>query len=310
MPDIFEQKSAHPMLIKSMVKPFDNPDYIYELKLDGERCIAYLDTEKTILLNKRNFILVPRFPELSELHKTAKCKCILDGEIVALKDGQPYFEEIRRRSALTNGFKLKLSAQNYQICFTAFDILYFDGKQITDLPLTERKEFLNKAIRENGKLAISRFIEKNGTSLYNLTVKQNLEGVVAKRKDSIYRMGKETTDWVKIKNLKDDDFVICGYVDTGGYTVSIILGQSNNKRMVYKGHVPLSKSSSEFDVVSKIPKINTPPFPAEGNETFVKPELVCVVKYMQLTANGMLRQPVFKALRDDKKPEECIEGKN
>jgi ATP-dependent DNA ligase len=121
-------------------------------------------------------------------------------------------------------------------------------------------------------------------------------------------MGKETTDWVKFKNLKDDDFVVCGYADSGDYSVSIILGQYSGKELVYKGHVLLGKSSSEFKIISRISQADTPPFSgeAEASATYVQPELVCIVKYMELTGNGMLRQPVFKGLRDDKTPWECI----
>lgn len=306
--DIFEQKNAKPMLIKNMVEPFDDPDYIYELKLDGERCVAYCDGNGTQLLNKRSFLLGPRFPELSEIHKATKRKCILDGEIVALKDGRPYFSEIKRRSAITNEFKIKLAAQKYQICFTAFDILYDTNKQVTDLPLTERKKLLSGLIMENERIAVSRFIEEKGISLYNLTLKEDLEGVVAKRKSSIYMMGKETTDWVKFKNLKDDDFVVCGYVESGSYSVSIILGQYSGKQLIYKGHVLLGKSNSEFNLISRIPRVDIPPFleGVEADAAYIRPELVCVVKYMELTGNGMLRQPVFKGLRDDKTPKECI----
>ena len=109
---LFEQKNIRPMLIGADGEPFDSPDYIYELKLDGERCIAYLDPkEGTELRNKRNVKMLPKVPELGDLHKQAKKRCILDGELLILKDGKPNFAEIQRRSLMSNQFKIRLAAR-------------------------------------------------------------------------------------------------------------------------------------------------------------------------------------------------------
>ena len=213
--DLFDQKGIKPMLIAEISEPFDDPNCIYELKLDGERCIAYLDKDSTVLQNKRALFLIPRYPELSSIHKSSKAKCILDGELAILINGKPAFSEIQRRSLMSNRFKIEMASEKYPACFTAFDILYFKDKQVMDLSLLERKQLLDKAISENERIATSRFIEERGTAFYNLTVEQDLEGIVAKYKGSKYFPGKHTKDWIKIKNLKDDDFVVCGYIDKG-----------------------------------------------------------------------------------------------
>ena len=304
--DIFDSKSAKPMLIAEMQEPFDSPDYIYELKLDGERCVAYLDKDGTTLLNKRNFILNPRFPEIAGINQFVKSKCILDGEISILVDGKPDFSEVKRRSVITNNFKIDTAISKHPANFTAFDILYYDGKTVTDLPLMKRKELLSKVVNENEKIAVSRYIEEQGKALYAAAEKQDLEGVVAKRKDSIYSMGKRTKDWIKFKNLKDDDFIILGFIPND-ITASIVLGQFRDSTIVYKGHVALGVSREDFDMISRIPKIDNP-FPSvSGSEDtkWILPQLVCTVKYMEKTSNGGLRQPVYKGLRDDKDPEEC-----
>lgn len=306
--DIFESKSAKPMLIAEMREPFDSTDYIYELKLDGERCLAYLDTNGTVLLNKRNFNLNPRFPELTSIHTAVNNKCILDGEIAILVDGKPDFSEVKRRSIITNKIKIELALNKHPACFTAFDILYFNGKQVTDMSLMERKVLLVKLIKENDRIAISRYIEGQGKALYSAAEKQDLEGVVAKRKVSLYQMGKRTKDWIKFKNLKDDDFVILGYIEKENNVVSIILGQYRDNTIVYKGHVTLGVSREDFSIISRIPQIENPLPKEEGNEGayWILPELVCTVKYMELTSAGGLRQPIYKGLRDDKDPEDCI----
>ena len=309
MTDIWETKNIRPMLIGTEGQPFDSDEYIYELKLDGERCIAYLDRDKTILKNKRNILMLPKVPELAEIHKNVNVRCILDGELAVIKDGRPDFFEIQKRSMMSNPVKIDMAAKKYPACFTAFDILYYENRQVTDLPLTERKELLQKAvISENGRFAVSRFIEKNGIQFYALAEQQELEGIVAKRKDSKYYFDKRTKDWIKIKYLQDDDFVVLGYVPKEN---SIILGQYSNGQLVYKGHVTLGVGGEPFRRIKTLNKTDCPfsEIP-KGNENavWVTPELVCTVKYMMKTESGGMRQPVFKGLREDKSPEECIDN--
>ena len=190
--------------------------------------------------------------------------------------------------------------------------LYYENRQVTDLPLTERKELLQKAvISENGRFAVSRFIEKNGIQFYALAEQQELEGIVAKRKDSKYYFDKRTKDWIKIKYLQDDDFVVLGYVPKENSMNSIILGQYSNGQLVYKGHVTLGVGGEPFRRIKTLNKTDCPfsEIP-KGNENavWVTPELVCTVKYMMKTESGGMRQPVFKGLREDKSPEECIDN--
>ncbi|WP_443725212.1 ATP-dependent DNA ligase [Ruminococcus bicirculans (ex Wegman et al. 2014)] len=312
MTDIWETKNIRPMLIGTEGQPFDSDEYIYELKLDGERCIAYLDRDKTILKNKRNILMLPKVLELAEIHKNVNVRCILDGELAVIKDGRPDFFEIQKRSMMSNPVKIDMAAKKYPACFTAFDILYYENRQVTDLPLTERKELLQKAvISENGRFAVSRFIEKNGIQFYALAEQQELEGIVAKRKDSKYYFDKRTKDWIKIKYLQDDDFVVLGYVPKENSMNSIILGQYSNGQLVYKGHVTLGVGGEPFRRIKTLNKTDCPfsEIP-KGNENavWVTPELVCTVKYMMKTESGGMRQPVFKGLREDKSPEECIDN--
>lgn len=308
--DLFESKNIKPMLIGEMNEAFDSPDYIYELKLDGERCIAYLDKDVIELRNKRNIGMLVKVPELSSIHKQIKQRCILDGELIVIKDGKPDFFEIQRRSLMSNTFKIKLASSRLPASFTAFDILYYKDHQVTDLPLMDRKKLLEKAIKENERIAISRYIEERGIEFYQLAKQNELEGIVAKRKDSKYYFDKRTKDWIKIKNLQDDDFVVCGYILKGGGVISIVLGQYLGEELVYKGHVTLGISTEDFQLIKSTPKINTQPFndlpSGNDNAAWIELSHVCVVKYMMKTTNGSLRQPVFKGLRDDKDPKDCI----
>lgn len=309
MTDLWESKTVKPMLIGAEGEPFDSEDFLYELKLDGERCIAYLDKDRTILKNKRNVLMLPKVPELSEIHRNVNVRCILDGELAVIKDGKPDFFEIQKRSMMSNPVKIDMAAKKYPACFTAFDILYYDDHQVMDLPLTERKELLQKAVQsENSRFSVSRYIEKNGISFYNLAEQQELEGIVAKRKDSKYYLDRRTKDWIKIKYLQDDDFVVLGYVPKENSMNSIILGQYRANELIYKGHVTLGVGGEPFRKIQALDKVHCPfsEIP-KGNENavWVEPKLVCAVKYMMKTESGGMRQPVFKGLREDKAPKEC-----
>ena len=308
--DIFITKDITPMLIAEDKPPFDDEGYIYELKLDGVRCFAFLDENETFLQNKRGKRVSGIYPELSDINKQVKSRCILDGEISVLNNGKPDFFEMQRRSLMTNPFKIELASKKLPVCFTAFDIVYLRDKPITELPLMERKQILSDVVKEGNLLSVSRYIEKTGVAFFNLTKEQGLEGIVAKRKDSRYYFGKRTHDWIKMKALLDDDFVICGYYRKADNVTSIILGQYNGKALCYQSHVVLGVSSDDFKKIQSANKVDKEKyyggFPDYENAVWIEPELVCTVKFMERTPGGGLRQPVFKGIRFDKAPDECI----
>ncbi len=310
MTDIFGKKEIKPMLIGATGAPFDSSDYIFELKLDGERCVAYLDPESgTDLRNKRNMKMLPKVPELSDIHRQVSVRCILDGELIITVDGKPDFFEIQRRSLTTNNFRIKLHGSRYPATFVAYDILFVDKTEVTSLPLITRKKQLEAIVTENGRLAVSRYIEGQGAALYKLTEEQGLEGIVAKHRNSLYTFDKRTKDWIKIKNLLDDDFVIAGFIRKEKGVTSAVLGQYDGATLLYKGHVTLGVSSDDFKLMEKAAKRGTTPFeempPGNEGATWIEPKLVCTVKYMMKTATGSMRQPVFKGIRYDKEPWEC-----
>ena len=297
------------MLIGQSKQAFDSEDYIYELKFDGVRCLAYLWDDGLELRNKRNKRLNAIYPELNGIYRQAKVKCILDGELIVLKDGKPDFFEIQRRSLMANPSKIELAAKKKPACFTTFDILYADERQVTQLPLMERKELLSKTVDETPQLAVSRFIETAGAALYRAAAGQGLEGVVAKRKGSKYYCGKTTKDWIKIKALKDEDFIVCGYFMKAGNLASVIFGLFDENRIIYQGHVVMGVSRQDYRIMAGAQKTDKncyPGFPDFNGATWLLPKLVCRVEYMERTARGGLRQPAYRGLRDDKIPEDCV----
>lgn len=309
--DIFDEKDVKPMLIGADAEAFDDPDFLYELKLDGERAIVYLDPKHgTELRNKRNKRMLPIFPELSELHRQAKGPVHPRRGIHRSQRREA--ELLRGAAALAHVQSLQNQAGRRQAAGLFCRVRYpLSGRGAAHrLPLTERKDILRGTVSESGRMAVSRVVERGGVELYKLTERAGLEGIVAKRRDSRYYLDKRTKDWIKCKNLLDDDFVVCGYIRKSDHMTSIVLGQYDGPALVYKGHVTLGVSGEDF---RRIEAHNTVAAPAmevpagHGNEQaeWITPDLVCTVKFMERTANGGMRQPVFKGLRDDKAAHEC-----
>lgn len=305
----FEDKTYRPMLIAKEEPPFDDPDFLYEIKLDGVRCLAYLDEKETFLQNKRGVKLHPRFPELKHIHKQVKKRCVLDGELYIFHDGNNDFFEVQRRTLTSDPFKISRLAKQKPATFTAFDILWLGDEDITSLPLVKRKALLQKNVKENQFINVSRTIEEYGTTLFELTEKQGLEGIVAKRKQSNYIPEKRTKDWIKCKHMMDDDFVVVGYIVKDQGILSLILAQYLHESLIYKGHVTMGTSLPYLRAHTN--KTSTVPFPSipKGNEDaiWISPHLVGTVKFMEYTGTGGMRQPVFKGFREDKQPSECID---
>lgn len=296
-----------PMLIGKEQPIFDDPDFIYELKFDGVRCIAYIEKDGVELRNKRNLRLNDKFPELKDIYKQVKRPCILDGELYIYKDERTDFFAIQKRTLTSDRFKIQLAASRLPAAFTAFDVLYDRQLCLMKKPLMERKKILAKLIDETERINVSRYIEEQGTALYELTADRQLEGVVAKRKNSLYFEDKRTHDWIKCKHLLDDDYVICGYIPKEKGIVSLVLAQYDAGQLVYCGHVTMGVSLNYLiDHTSASKQCPFKEMP-KGNEEaiWISPYLVGTVKFMEYTETGGLRQPVFKGFREDKKPEQC-----
>ncbi len=304
MADLFHDKNISPMLLNEVKEPFDDKDYIYELKLDGIRCIAYLGMD-VVLQNKRFKDVSAIYPELSGMSKCVKKNTVLDGELVVLTDGKPDFYALQKRSLMGDRFRIQLAAKKNPVQFAAYDILYHNGKDLTDKPLMERKAILQEKVSEGNGLSISRYIEEQGIAFFNLAKEQDLEGIVAKKKDGLYHIGKRTSDWIKIKVMQDEDLLILGYQpDEDGVPKDLILGYyDENGKLQCRGKVYLGVSKEERAYILKFAKKNTvkrPWFEKYKNAIWLKPELVGTAHFMHETESGGMRQPVWKGLRDDK----------
>lgn len=292
--NLFTNQDFVPMLLNEIKKPFNDPDYIFELKFDGIRTLLFAEPKKITIRNKRGNILNNRYPELLNITKMVTKKVIFDGEIIIMINGKPSFDKLQERALLKNKLKIKYFAKTFPVIFIAYDILYED-KDLTHLPLIKRKKILNKYHNTENFIKSECFDEK-GKDLYKLVVKENLEGIVAKKKDSKYYINKRTKNWIKIKNLKDEDFYICGYKEENDKAMaSLLLGKKKKKNLIYAGTVNIGRKKSEFQFIKKIPINKNPSFTKEGYINLI-PNVKCTILFMEKTKKGFMRQPIYKKL--------------
>ena len=163
----------------------------------------------------------------------------------------------------------------------------------------ERKKIVSQLVREDSKIAVSRYVETEGRAAFHAADEKKLEGIVAKRRESIYLMGRRTKDWVKFKRMADEEFIVAGYIRKGAHTFSLVLAKYRDGELAYQGYVTSGVTAADIAGLSAAEKS---PFrvlpPGNGEAVWVKPDRVCVVEYMPNTQN-VLRQPVFKGYRDD-----------
>lgn len=290
-----------PMLAKTTAKPFDDKDWIFEIKWDGYRAIADLSTEDIQLYSRNGLSFAEKFPKIIKNLAKQKAKMIFDGEIVALnKNGEPNFQALQR---FTENPTARL---NYQV----FDLLWLNGRSVEHLPLIDRKALLKKNLNENETIKFCEHTSEKGIDFFKNMEKLKLEGMIAKKADSSYLEGGRTSNWLKVKFQNTEDVLICGFTKPKGsrkHFGALILGNYIDGKLQYCGHAGTGFSNRTLDSLYKeftllivekcpfdeVPETNTDP-------VWLKPQLVCEIKFTEKTQDGMFRHPVFKGLRIDK----------
>ncbi|TRO47913.1 DNA ligase, partial [Candidatus Bathyarchaeota archaeon] len=293
-------RTYKPMLARLAHKPFSSSSWLFEIKWDGFRAIAYVI--ETVSVRSRNGKeLIQVFPELEELKQLAS-NVVLDGEIVVVKDGKTDFQALLERSNATSQVEIELQKKRTPVVYIIFDILEKDGITLVNLPLTERKRILKASVKEGKHVLLSDFIETKGQAYYTIALEKGLEGIMAKKKDSFYEPGLRTGNWLKIKKLRSCDCVILGYTKGSGARTdtfgALLLGLYSEKKLVYVGKVGTGFSQRTLDMLSKrFQKLKTAKAPFFVNSadeiTWLKPELVCEVAYQTVTKDKRLRLPRF-----------------
>ncbi|MDO6430546.1 DNA ligase D [Flavitalea sp. BT771] len=309
-------KNVSPMLATLVDKPFDEAGWSYEVKWDGYRAIAYLRKGEVEVRSRNNKTFNEKFYPIHQALKEWKVDAVVDGEIVVLNEkGLSNFSQLQEWRSEADG----------QLFYYLFDILWLDGQDLTKLPLSERRQWLASIAPKNDILRVSEYYEASGTEFFEAASKMGLEGIIAKKDESVYAPGIRTRDWLKIKTASRQEVVIGGYTLNKGSSKpfsSLLVGVFEKGKLQYTGKIgtgfsqalqkellqrfrPLVRKTCPFAVV---PDINKPsrfrPDPPEAKAVWLKPELLCEVSFREMTDDGVMRHPSFEGMREDKSAKE------
>jgi bifunctional non-homologous end joining protein LigD len=319
--------SIKPMLAGHTDTPFDNKDWVFEVKWDGVRAILLRNKAKGItqIQSRNGKNITHRYPEITKaIDSVVKNNesIVLDGEIVVLnKEGIPDFQMHQKRMNVESQRDIEFLSNDIPATYFVFDILYIDGRYVEDLQLSDRRKILNSLIAEGSKrMRISEYIEQEGKALFKSVIERRLEGIVAKHKHSRYHEGIRSSAWLKIKGILTQDCVVIGYTKGEGnrqdYFGSLILAAYDYKgKLHFIGHsgsgfgfdqlkqtltvMQRLRTDNNFCPVDFVPYTNSKP-------TWLRPELVAEVKFSGWTQGMIMRAPIFLRFRYDKQSTECL----
>ncbi|HSO73055.1 MAG TPA: non-homologous end-joining DNA ligase, partial [Thermodesulfobacteriota bacterium] len=299
--------NLEPMLASLVKEPFDDPGWLFEVKWDGYRAIAAI-TEGNVSLTSRNQIsFKQKFFPLVELLEKFRFDAVLDGEVVILDNqGRANFQLLQNYQKTGRGY----------LVYYVFDLLYFQGHELLNLPLVKRKELLKQILPVDAHIKFSDHVVKDGILFFQVVKDKGLEGILAKHSQSVYKPGRRSRQWLKIKTQLTQEGIIAGFTEpqkSRKYFGSLILGAYEGDELVYIGSSGGGFNQEKLQqIYEKLqPLVQTQmPFkikpPYRTPITWVKPELVCEVAFTEWTEEGQMRHPVFLRLRDDKPAREVV----
>ncbi|WP_313501845.1 DNA ligase D [Kaistella carnis] len=293
-----------PMLAKVGENPLNDKEWVFEIKWDGYRAISDLREDSIKLYSRNGLNYAEKFSKIVKALEDQKFPMVLDGEIVAFNaEGKPDFQILQKID----------ENPNLAMTFQVFDLLWLNGHSTESLTLIERKELLKEALVENEVVKYCEHIPEHGKDFFDQIKKMELEGMMAKKADSNYSEGVRSSDWLKIKFQNTEDVLICGFTDPKGSRKNfgaLILGTFIDDQLQYCGHAGTGFNDESLKKLHEIFKpFITEKCPFEeipqtnGPATWLKPELVCEIKYTEKTKDGIFRHPVFMGLREDKEVE-------
>jgi bifunctional non-homologous end joining protein LigD len=308
-----------PMLADTEAAPRSNPEWLYEPKLDGYRVIAFVRDANVRLQSRRGIDLTAVFPEITaDLALQANDQMVLDGEIVALDaGGRPSFNALQNRVQLKTASDIARAQHEAPAVLVCFDLLHFGGVNLRGTAYVDRRRYLSQCLLPSTHIQLVH-VATNAEQLYAAATASGFEGIVAKRKNSIYQAGKRSSAWLKIKSTQTAEFVVGGYTKGKGEREplgALLLGYWNGGKLHYAGHVGSGLTNDIIDDLGKrMVELarKRPPFveevPLHRPTQWLEPQLVAEVTFQDWTPDGLLRAPVFIRLRDDIGPQDVAEG--
>ena len=281
---MFDDYQLKPMLLEEVNELFNDKNFLYEIKFDGIRALIYVSKNSFKILSRNGTNLTNKYPELKKIQKlVGNHEIIFDGEIIATEGALPSFSLLQKRNRVK---RVSSDIMNdIPVYFIVFDILY-DNVDLTNLSLDKRKKILGQ-YPDNSVFIKSR-IYSDGLSLFKMVKKIGLEGIVAKKRKSIYLFGKRTSDWVKVKNIHVDNFIVHGYLEKTN-TYSLLLGEYKNNKLKYVGKVSVNKSHEVMNTLKKMKKINNQFVNFDEKATYIIPVKTVRIHYLERTKSDMLR---------------------
>ena len=304
------------MLAETRREPFDDDGWVFELKYDGYRVVGGRSGDDVTLLSRNGNDMARALPDIADaLARLPFTDFIVDGEVVVHDDaGLPSFQRLQKRARLTRAVDIRRAAAELPATLYVFDLLAFGGHDLRRLPLVQRKELLRELLPSMGTLRYSDHILGRGRAFFELAESMQLEGIIGKRADGVYRSGR-SHEWVKIRASKVDDFAVIGLKaskSTRGTFGSLHIAQYDGDRLVYAGSVGTGLTPKHMkEVIARVGETSRGRPAIEGlpkatEDRWVEPAVVVEVRYLERTEAGQLRHPVFLRLRDDKEAAECV----
>ncbi|MCX6597528.1 MAG: DNA ligase D [Acidobacteria bacterium] len=312
-PQVPMPNSLPPMLAQLTEDVPSGSGWLYEIKWDGVRAMALVENGQVRATGRKGNDITRQYPEIERLRVRAR-SAIIDGEICVLDEqGRPSFERIQPRIMASGSSSIQQMTRTRPAVFFAFDLLYLDGRDLRGLPLESRKKLLASVLVPGDGVKLSEYFTDHGAELLQLVRQQGLEGIMAKRAASFYEPAR-SRDWLKIKAISEQEFVLAGFTKgERDYFGALLLGVWDNGRLHFAGSVGTGfdrRLMHRLHTMLSERVVPTSPFaePVKLPQpvTWTRPELVATVKFLEWTAEGRLRAPVFVGLRDDIAPAECV----
>ena len=306
---------AQPQLATLTKDRFSDPQWLFERKLDGERLLAFRDASGVRLLTRNDRDVTATFPEVADALRAQKADgFVVDGEVVAFRDGQTSFSMLQQRLGVAHPAPGLI--EDFPVTYYIFDVLFAGGHDIRGLPQLERKERLSALLDFTGPLRYTEHRVGDGEAFYRQACVDGWEGLIAKRADAPYAEGR-TRNWLKFKCIAGQEFVIGGYTDPQrsrqGLGALLVGYYDANGRLAYAGKVGTGFTTASLrslhESLSALER-DTSPFavgkPPRAGVHWAEPRMVAQIEFAEWTTDGLLRQPRFEGLRDDKDPAEVV----